>query len=325
MPVLSLASPDEVRAILSETHEIWSEGMTLEDYIAFVFAQMESPWGRENFRYLVWKEGAVILSSLKLYRLQAQCDSRMVSLEGIGAVYTPRAHRGRGHARAMLAAVLERLRAEAVEGALLFSDIGHEYYRQLGFHPLPSHEFSLKLAELPERGSPGLQVEQAQGGEWSDIERLYEEAIASAPFALRRPSSYWDHLRLKERERARRLPGRSKAFRPWIVWREGKSVGYALVLLDSPKVILLEWILGDRSAETAQTLLAAIRREGEALGGESLVGWWPPHPWSEFLPNSCHPPRPRTQEVAMLAPLSPGLDPRALAAWGDLFWKTDHF
>jgi GNAT superfamily N-acetyltransferase len=114
MPVLSLASPEEIRAILSETHALWSEGMTREDYMTFVFAQMESPWGRKNFRYLVWKDGDTVLSSLKLYRLDARWGSRRMVLGGIGAVYTPRAHRGQGHARAMLSAVLALMPSEGM-------------------------------------------------------------------------------------------------------------------------------------------------------------------------------------------------------------------
>jgi L-amino acid N-acyltransferase YncA len=325
MPILSLASMDEIRAILAETHALWGEGMALDEYMAFVFAQMGSPWGRENFRYLVWKEGEVILSSLKLYRLPVRFGARQMTLGGIGAVYTPCAQRGRGHARAMLAAVLDRVRAEGASGALLFSDIGTAYYQALGFHPLPSHEFSVPLHAIPMGERSPLAIEPIREAEWSEIERLYEHATASDPFALLRSSTYWDHLRRKERERARRGPAGGKLPCHRIARRAGKSVGYALAVFDPPALVLQELIVADGRPETARALLEAIREDGEVLGGTQLSGWWPPVGWSRFLPREVFHPRPRDRELTMIASFDPALDVGALAACGDLFWATDHF
>jgi len=325
MPVLSPASSEEIRAILSETHALWGEGMTLDDYIAFVRAQMESPWGRENFQYLVWKEGALVLSSLKLYRLQARCGSRHVTLGGIGAVYTPLAQRGHGHARAMLAAVLERLPAEGAHGALLFSDIGAEYYRRLGFRLMPSHEFSAPLALIPANRSSPFVVERIRDTDWPDVERLYERATASDSFVLQRSSAYWDHWRRKTQERLKRLPAGSTSPRHWIARRRRESVGYALTVFEPPALVLKELIVADGDQEIADALLAAIQRDGERLGAVRLVGWWPPLAWSRFLLSAGLHPRPRTRELTMIASFDPALDVQQLAACGDLFWATDHF
>ncbi len=325
MPVLSLASPEEIRAILSETHALWSEGMTPEDYTAFVFAQMESPWGRENFRYLVWKDGDTVLSSLKFYRLEARSGSRRIVLGGIGAVYTPRAHRGQGHARAMLSAVLARVQSEGMSGALLFSDIGVEYYHRLGFHPLPSHEFSVSLEVLPRDECPRISVERVHEADWPDIEQLYARATASDPFVLQRSSAYWDHMRRKENERARRLPGGVKSPRHWIARCGREGLGYALVLFDPPALVLKELIIADGYSDAARALLGALRKDGALLGATQLTGWWPPHRWSLVLPEEYIRPRPRMREVAMLASFDPALDVDILAACGDLFWATDHF
>ncbi len=316
---------DEIRAILAETHALWGEGMALDAYVAFVFAQMESPWGRENFRYLVWKEGRVVLSSLKLYRLEVRFGARRMMLGGIGAVYTPCAQRGRGHARAMLAAVLDRVRAEGAGGALLFSDIGTAYYQALGFHPLPSHEFSVPLRAIPMSERSPLVVEPVREAEWSEIERLYEHATASDPFVLLRSSMYWDHLRRKERERVTRRSAGGKRPCHRIARRAGRSVGYALVVCEPPALILQELIVADGRPETAWALLGAIREAGEAFGGTQLSGWWPPQGWSRFLPHEVFHPRPRGRELTMIASFDPALDVGALAACGDLFWATDHF
>ena len=320
MPVLSLASPEEIRAILSETHALWSEGMTREDYMTFVFAQMESPWGRKNFRYLVWKDGDTVLSSLKLYRLDARWGSRRMVLGGIGAVYTPRAHRGQGHARAMLSAVLALMPSEGMSGAVLFSDIGVEYYQRLGFHPLPSHEFSVSLEAVPRAECPRMKVERVQEEDWPEIERLYARATASDPFVLGRSSAYWDYLRQKERERARRLPEGRTSPCHWIIRCGRESVGYALVVSDPPALVLKELIIVEGYPDAAPALWDALRREGTLL-----TGWWPPHRWSHLLPREHTHLRPRRREVAMLASLDPELDVNTLAACGDLFWATDHF
>ena len=47
------AGPGEMEAILRQSHAVWSEGMALEDYVAFNLEQRQSPWGRARYRFLV--------------------------------------------------------------------------------------------------------------------------------------------------------------------------------------------------------------------------------------------------------------------------------
>ena len=120
-------------------------------------------------------------------------------------------------------------------------------------------------------------------------------------------------------------PAGAASPRHWIARREGEPVGYALTVFEPSALVLKELIVADSARETAEALLAAIRRDGEALGATQLIGWWPPFAWSRFLVEARVHPRPRTRELALLASFDPALDPEQLAAWGDVFWATDHF
>jgi Predicted acetyltransferase len=51
-------------------------------------------------------------------------------------VFTKPVHRGRGAARELIERLVEREAADGADAALLFSEIGPDYYARLGFHPL---------------------------------------------------------------------------------------------------------------------------------------------------------------------------------------------
>src|SRR5262245_56533482 len=94
-------------------------------------------WGRRWFSWRAFvDDDGQVLSSLKLYRPKLRLAGRVSRTAAIGAVYTPRHHRKRGHAASLILAVLEEAEARGDHPGFLFTDIGVEYYAALGFRPL---------------------------------------------------------------------------------------------------------------------------------------------------------------------------------------------
>src|SRR5579862_7211087 len=109
--------------IHAATYEIWNEGLDAASYERYYTAQLLTPWGRQRLSRMAIVDGRSVLASAKAYRFDASLDGRAVRVLGIGAVFTQPAHRGRGHARALIEQILERAASDGVDLALLFSEI----------------------------------------------------------------------------------------------------------------------------------------------------------------------------------------------------------
>ena len=123
--------------VLDETWPIWHDGLTRPAYGTYNDAQLRTPWGAAHLaRVGLVKDGA-LLASAKRYRLTLFIDGEPVPALGIGAVFTPPAVRGRGHAPALIARLCDDARRDGCRAALLFSEIGSQYYERLGFTVVP--------------------------------------------------------------------------------------------------------------------------------------------------------------------------------------------
>ena len=150
MPRLAVADTDQINAIYRESFPLWGAGLSFENYLAFWEDLAATAWAKSALRYLVWTDlGEVVLSSLKLYRPRLRLLGETGTACGIGAVFTPHAHRREGHATAMLAALVAEARERGDIAALLFSDVGTAIYEALGFRALPSEEAWGKLPRRP--------------------------------------------------------------------------------------------------------------------------------------------------------------------------------
>src|SRR5213075_1437819 len=117
--------------ILDDTYTIWHDGLSRHAYGRFYAAQVATAWGRTNLRRLALMDGDEVLASAKLYRFEAAIDGRPVQVAGVGAVFTTPAARGRGAARELLDRLLEHAAGDGSDLALLFSEIGPDYYARL--------------------------------------------------------------------------------------------------------------------------------------------------------------------------------------------------
>src|SRR5580765_3762489 len=101
----------------------------------------QSAWGRRCFAWRAWVDDAGrVLSSLKLYRPTIRIGDRSGRAAALGAVFTPRDHRRKGYAAALIRAVLREAEGREDDPGFLFTDIGTPYYAALGFTPLPCED-----------------------------------------------------------------------------------------------------------------------------------------------------------------------------------------
>src|SRR5436190_23336934 len=99
---LSPADPAQLEAILDQTYPVWGEGLSRHAYGAWNRAQMASRWGRQHLRRLALTDEETLVASAKRYDLEIRIGELTAPVVGIGAVFTPSALRGRGHARALI-------------------------------------------------------------------------------------------------------------------------------------------------------------------------------------------------------------------------------
>ncbi len=134
-------------AVLDASHALWHEGLTRRAYAQYYAAQRKTAWGRAHLERFALIEGGDVIASAKRYDLTVSLDGRAVRTAGIGAVFTQQAHRSRGHGRAIVERLLERSAADGFELALLFSEIGADYYAALGFDEIPTFDLTLRVTE----------------------------------------------------------------------------------------------------------------------------------------------------------------------------------
>jgi GNAT superfamily N-acetyltransferase len=149
--------------ILDESFPIWGEGLTRSAYGTWNRAQMETPWGRAHLGRVALVDETGLLASAKRYDLTVRLHGEARPVLGIGAVFTPPARRGRGHARELI----ERLIADTTAPgavAMLFSEIDAAYYERLGFRVVPQRVATIEVHRG--KGAPAVLV---RSGEAADL------------------------------------------------------------------------------------------------------------------------------------------------------------
>src|SRR5215213_5115771 len=122
---LAVAEGEILQQILTESHQIWADGLTPRSYLQYNLAQLRTAWGAKHLRrYALVDDAGTVLTSAKSYDLRARVEGREVAALGIGAVYTPEQQRGRGHAATIITRLTSDAAARGAELAFLFSEIG---------------------------------------------------------------------------------------------------------------------------------------------------------------------------------------------------------
>ena len=285
-------------------------------------AQAATPWGRAHLRRFALVRGDEVLASAKEYDLTATIDGRVTPVLGIGAVFTQPAHRGNGHARALVEQLLGRAARAGASLALLFSEIGPDYYGRLGFEAVRTSESVLRVAEPPSRGAPAMLVRAGDDRDLAAIAALGRTRAERFRFHLDREPDLIQYAIVKKRLLAGLgAPGVRHVH--FFVAEEGASA-VAYVVLSSRGD---DWVLeeaGDRDPSGArvgailQTLIARQPSERPP----AIRGRLPPN----FLPPQIAVVEKRpTVDVMMVRPLASALLPPALAEEDVLYWQSDVF
>ncbi len=288
---------------------LWGGGLPADQFVTYQRRLANSDEAEGRYRLLGLFDGGPgageLLSAMKVYLLAGQQPAGPARVLGIGAVFTPPERRRLGHAAEMLRRALALYQGHA-DLALLFTDIGIDYYRRLGFRALESRECRVELARLPKGGG----YRPAAPREALDVSRILAAGRAVEPtprpgFSLSRDgwATRFQLRRLRELARIR-----SVGEPEWGLFSEGKDGGEGAAMVrhtrDAVDVLDAAW-----TSLAARDALFAGLRDCLVRSNRPALRVWPAHQlrglWEE---------RPRTTAVAMVAPLGRGPCPEAGAA-----------
>jgi predicted N-acetyltransferase YhbS len=276
----------------ANNHALWGAGRTLEEHVAYNREQLRRA-GPEILRCvgLVDDHGALV-ASIKRYGLALSIDGRPERAVGIGAVFTPAAHRKKGLAARLVGEVLREAEEHGYAAALLYSDIDPAYYARLGFVALDASEHEADAGALPADGA-------------LDVRPLGDDDLAWLLDLRARSLAGRTHLH------------RSRALHRFFTWRNAVSgayalrdgprdVGYLLATRDDPSRDLPE-LVGDSlwvdewaapGVDRAR-VLATVRALAQRAGVRRVRAWLPPE-----LRGAPFTSRAREEALPMIAPLN---------------------
>jgi len=105
--VLRDLTGEERAAYFRGIQPIWGGGLSEDRFQLFQRRLADAPEARERYRLLGWFVKGTLTAAMKAYDLRATCAARPLRVLGVGAVFTPPELRRRGHAAAMLRAVMD--------------------------------------------------------------------------------------------------------------------------------------------------------------------------------------------------------------------------
>lgn len=306
--------------ILDETFPIWHEGLTRVNYERWNVAQMRTPWGHDHLRRLALVDDAGrVLSSGKRYRFTVRFGGEEAPMLGIGAVFTPPALRRRGYA----AHIIERIIAEeaAADTALaaLFSDIGDQFYRRIGFEPVPLDEVT--LAVVWKGGAPAMLVRSGTDSDLPAVAAMHKVRAASAGVAVARGADLIQFAIAKRRLLAGLGPAGLRQTEFFVVEEGVSAVAYVVITSEADGWFIEE--AGDRDPAGARlgAMLQVLLAREPSRNRPQIRAWWPsgfPLPPQVTITG-----RTPARSILMVRSLRAGL-PRIEPS--DVFyWHSDYF
>lgn len=315
------AAGDLLTQILDGSYPLWGEGLTRRGYEQFNLAQLSTRWGKHHLDRVALVDGGTVLSSAKRYRLELMIDGHRRLVLGLGAVFTAPDQRGRGYARSLLERVLALAADDGYDAALLFSEIGTEFYTRLGFTVVPHETFSIRVARKP--GAPGVVIRSGEARDIGPIAAMHAELAARYRLAAVRPPEWVEYAISKKRLLAGLIPDGIAGVLFYVVEEGGRAVAYVVMTTGRRGWTIEE--CGDRDplGARAGALLQALLAREPASGVPPIYGWLP----ADWLPPQLSiVSRGAADQVMMIRPLSDaGRIERPLAVTDVLYWHADAF
>jgi len=325
MPKLVAAEGRIADRILDDTYLLWNDGLTRPAYGRFYAAQIATPWGRKHLQRFALVDADEVLASAKLYRFDAVQDGRPIQVAGLGAVFTAPAARGRGAARELIEQMLERAAADGADVALLFSEIGPEYYARLGFELIETTNLQLRVTESTRRGAPMTMVRGGDDRDLPDIVAQGQTRAAPYRFHLTRDRDLVQFAIAKKRLFAGLSPLGARAVQFFIAEEGASAVAYVVISVHGDAWTIEE--MGDRDPSGARVgaiLQTLIARE-PAEKRPSIRAWLP----EGFLPPQLtvvgETPSAEIMMMKSLNDRARGLLTSPLASSDIMYWRGDLF
>jgi GNAT superfamily N-acetyltransferase len=334
MPILAPAEGPLLDQVLSASYDIWNDGLTRQAYARWWSAQLATPWGSSHLRRTALVEGGVVLASAKEYRFDATLDRRAMRVVGVGAVFTQPEHRGQRAAATLIEQLLDRAAREGADLALLFSEIGADYYARLGFTMLPTFDVDLRVTESTRHGAPATLVRSADDRDLAAIAAMNQVRADRFRFHLNRDRDLVAYAVTKKRLLAGLGPDGRRELQFFVAEEGTSAVAYAVISATGPvgrerhDAEVGPWTIeecGDRDPSGARVgaMLQVLLAREPSMKRPRIRAW---------LPSGFSPPqvtvanRAPATDVMMVRPLTP-----AAAAAVDLreedllYWRADIF
>ena len=323
MAILVDAEGAILEQILDDTYSTWHDGLSRPAYGRFSAAQAGTSWGRAHLRRLALVDGDKLLASAKLYAFDAVLDGGPVKVAGIGAVFTAAASRGRGVARKLVERMLERAGADGADLALLFSEIGPDYYARLGFAAIATIDRQLLVTESTRYGAPATMVRGGDDRDLAAIVAMDRTRAEPYRFHLNRDCDLVHFAIARKRLRAGLGPSGARAVHFFIAEEGPSAAAYVVISVSGNRWTLEE--AGDRDPSGARVgaILQALIARDPAEKRPSIKAWLP----DGFLPPQITVigEQPSAQ-VMMVRALTPaGVSVRALRTEELVYWHGDVF
>jgi hypothetical protein len=285
---------------------------------------MATDWGRKHLRRLVLIKGETVLASAKRYDLQAVIGGRTVPLLGIGAVFTPETQRGRGHARALIDLMIEDAISRQCAGALLFSEIGRDYYERAGFHAIRRELVSIEVRPPVTRGAPATFVRSGEARDLPFIAEISARYRNGADFALDRSSDFIAFMLARRRLQAGLGPAGLRQVEFFVSEEGHRPVAYVVVSRGPRGVVLEDCGDNDPTGARIGSMLQVMAARTPAEPDPQLSAW---------LPLSLRPPQlvvsqgTPAPEIMMFRPLQPlASSMQTIEALSPIvYWQMDVF
>ena len=309
--------------ILGSTYEIWHQGLSHHAYRQFYVAQRRTVWGQRHLSRLALVGSGEVLASAKIYMFDATLDGQRIRVAGLGAVFTPPAHRRKGAARDLIARALDQVTSDGADLALLFSEIGPAYYANLGFSPIATMNRTLRVTESTRYGAPATMV---RGGERRDLQAIVSMGTTRAAtfrFHLDRDEDLIEYAIAKKRLLAGLGPAGARELHFFIAEEGTTAAAYIVVSVTGNTWTIEE--CGDRDVSGARVgaLLQVLIARAPAERRPTILGW---------LPQAFVPPQvtviaaePSAEVMMAKALTDAGAAASGLKESEVLYWRSDAF
>jgi ribosomal protein S18 acetylase RimI-like enzyme len=311
------ADSAQLDGILDETYPIWGEGLSLSAYRSWNRGQMATRWGRNHLRRLVLTDSGAVLASAKRYDFEALVGSEIVAVMGIGAVFTPEALRGRGHARALVDLMIRDAEARGCRYALLFSEIGAAYYESMGFRTLPRAMQSVETVRKP--GPPATFVRSGETTDLTEIADINRRYRDDASFGLVRSPELIEFSFSRRRLQAGLGPAGRRTVEFFVSEEGHRPVAYVFITRGPGGMVLEECGDRDPAGVRVGSMLQVLASRAPAETPQIMTTWLPPGlrpPQVKILGET------PAREIMMIRPIAGAPD---IGDGSVVYWSSDTF